>query len=287
MEGKICVITGANSGLGFETAKALAHRGAIVAMVCRSEEKGKAALIKIAQETGNAHLNLFVADLSSQKSIKEAATKIRNKYPHIDVLVNNAGTWISELTYTEDKIEKMFAVNHLAYFYMSHLMYPWLKKSADGRIVSVSSDSHFQTRMHFDDLFLTKKYHGLRAYAQSKLANVLFTYELDRIKSEDNISVYAVQPGLVKTDIGLKHTKWLHAIAWKLRRSGGVTPDIGAKTQIYLATEEDVKGESGKYWDKCKPKKTSKHSYNQEEWTQLWKVSEELCKIDDFFVDSI
>ncbi|MEL7120394.1 MAG: SDR family oxidoreductase [Bacteroidota bacterium] len=287
MEGKICVITGANSGLGFETAKALAHRGAVVAMVCRSEEKGKAALIKIAQETGNAHLNLFVADLSSQQSIKKTAIKIREKYPHIDVLVNNAGTWISELTYTEDKIEKMFAVNHLAYFYMSHLLYPWLKKSADGRIVSVSSDSHFQTRMHFDDLYLTKKYHGLRAYAQSKLANVLFTYELDRIKSEDNISVYAVQPGLVKTDIGLKHTKWLHAFAWKLRRSSGVTPDIGAKTQIYLATEEEVKGQSGKYWDKCKPKKTSKHSYKQEEWTQLWKISEELCKIDNFFVDSI
>lgn len=287
MTGKYCVVTGANSGLGFETAKALAFRGAHVAMVCRNEAKGKKALIELIQASGNSNISLFIADLSSQKALREAASKIRAKFPLVDVLVNNAGTWISELSYTEDGIEKMFAVNHLAYFYLTHLLYPHIAKSDDGRIVSVASDSHFQGKMYFDDLYLTKRYHGLRAYAQSKLANILFTYELDRIKPHDNVSTYAIQPGLVKTDIGLKHTNWLHGLAWKLRRSGGVTPDVGAKTQIYTATAPEAKGQSGKYWDKSRPKPSSRRTYREEDARRLWKISEELCKIDDFFNDSL
>lgn len=287
MTGKNCVVTGANSGLGYETAKALAMRGANVMMVCRNEAKGKKALIELVQASGNSNIFLQTADLSSQADIKRAAEKIREKFHIVDVLVNNAGTWISSLTYTEDKVEKMFAVNHLAYFYLSHLLYPAITKAEDGRIVSVASDSHFQGKMHFDDLYLTKKYHGLRAYAQSKLANILFTYELDRQKPHENVSTYAVQPGLVKTDIGVKHTNWLHAFAWKVRRSGGVTPDIGAKTQIFLATDEEVADQSGLYWDKCKPKKSSKRTYSEEDAQRLWEISHELCKIDDFFKDSL
>ncbi len=287
MTGKNCVITGANAGLGYETAKALAMRGANVMMVCRNEAKGKRALIEIAQATGNNNIFLQTADLSSLQDIKKAAEKIREKFAIIDVLVNNAGTWISNLTFTEDKIEKMFAVNHLAYFYMSHLLYPAIAQAEDGRVVSVASDSHFQGKMHFDDLFLTQKYHGLRAYAQSKLANILFTYELHRQKPHDHVSTYAVQPGLVKTDIGVKHTNWLHALAWKVRRSGGVTPDVGAKTQIYLATAEEVSDQSGLYWDKCKPKKSSKGTYNEEDAMRLWEVSKEMCRINDFFKDSL
>lgn len=287
MEGKYCVVTGANSGLGYYTARALALRGAHVGMVCRNEEKGKKALIEIIQESGNSNISLFIADLSSQKQLREAAKKIREKYPLLDVLVNNAGTWISKLSYTEDGIEKMFAINHLAYFYLTHLLYPHLSKSEDGRVVSVASDSHFQGKMHFDDLYLTRRYHGLRAYAQSKLANVLFTYELDRLKPHNNVTTYAIQPGLVKTDIGLKHTRWLHALAWKFRRSGGVTPDVGAKTQIYTATAPEVRNNSGKYWDKMATKASSKNSYREEDAKKLWKVSEELCNIDDFFKDSL
>jgi retinol dehydrogenase-12 len=287
MTGKNCVVTGANAGLGYATAKALAMRGANVIMVCRSEAKGKKALIEIVQASGNSNVFLQTADLSSQADMKRTAEKIRTKFNMVDVLVNNAGTWISSLTYTEDKIEKMFAVNHLAYFYLSHLLYPAISKAEDGRIVSVASDSHFQGKMHFDDLYLTEKYHGLRAYAQSKLANILFTYELDRRKPHDHVSTYAVQPGLVKTDIGVKHTNWLHALAWKVRRSGGVTPDIGAKTQIFLATADEVADKSGLYWDKCKPKKSSKRTYVEEDAQRLWEISLELCKIDDFFSDSL
>lgn len=287
MEGKYCVVTGANSGLGYYTTRAFAMRGAHVAMVCRNEEKGKKALIEIIKESGNTNLSLFVADLSSQKDLRAAAQKIRSSFPVVDVLVNNAGTWISELSYTEDGIEKMFAVNHMAYFYLTHLLYPHIAKSEDGRVVSVASDSHFQGKMHFDDLYLTKKYHGLRAYAQSKLANILFTYELEKRKPHEQVTTYAIQPGLVKTDIGLKHTRWLHAIAWKLRRSGGVTPDVGAKTQIYAATAPEAKLYSGKYWDKSKTKSSSKASYQAEDAAKLWEVSKELCKIDDFFKDSL
>jgi hypothetical protein len=140
--------------------------------------------------------------------------------------------------------------------------------------------------MRFDDLSLGNKYHGLKAYAQSKLANVLFTYEFDRkckAKGINNISINCVQPGLVKTDIGMKHTISLHGIVWRLRRMGGVTPAEGAKTSIYLASSEEVKQKSGLYWDKCKPKSSSKASYNEVDAKNLWNISKQLCHIHDYF----
>jgi NAD(P)-dependent dehydrogenase (short-subunit alcohol dehydrogenase family) len=137
--------------------------------------------------------------------------------------------------------------------------------------------------MHFNDINLTKKYHGLRAYAQSKLANVLFTYEFERRKPIEKLTVNCVQPGLVKTNIGLKHTISFHGLAWKIRRLSGVTPAEGAETSIYLASSEEVKGISGKYWDKNKPKKSSKGSWNKDDASRLWLLSERLCDLDDYF----
>jgi NAD(P)-dependent dehydrogenase (short-subunit alcohol dehydrogenase family) len=161
-----------------------------------------------------------------------------------------------------------------------------LNKVSDARIICVGSDSHFHGKLHFDDLSLRQNYHGLRAYAQSKLPNVMFVYELDRRLKEkglQNISVNCVQPGLVKTDIGLKHTISFHALAWRLRRLGGVSPEKGAETSIYLAREESAKGLSGRYWDKCRPKPSSRNSYVREDAKKLWEVSESLCDIQDYF----
>lgn len=286
MEGKICVVTGANSGIGFETAKSLASKGAKVLMVCRSEGKGKAAQERIVEASNNDQVDLFLADMSSQQQIREVGRTIRDQYPEIDVLVNNAGTWISDLTYTEDGIETVLAVNHLAYFLMTHMLWPSLEAGASGRVINVASDSHMQVKhFDFDDPFLSKRYHGLRSYAQSKLANVMFTYELDRRKPVEHIVTNAVQPGLVYTDIGLKRTTWLHAFAWKVRRSlwRGVSPEEGAATSIYLATSPEASDRSGLYWDNCKPKPSSAYTYQAEETARLWELSKEQCGIEDFF----
>ncbi len=286
MKGKNCIVTGGNSGIGFETALALASQGANLIILCRSEEKAEKAVKSIKAKSQNRNVDFVLADLSSQFSIRAAAKNILKSFETIDVLVNNAGTWLSKLELTEDGVEGQFAVNHLAYFLLTHELLGALNKSTDARVICVGSDSHFKGKIHFEDLTLGKKYHGLKAYAQSKLANTMFVYELDRLlksKNIDHISINCVQPGLVKTDIGLKHTISLHSLAWKVRRLGGVSPAKGAETSIYLATSNEAKGQSGKYWDKCKPKPSSKRSYNTEDATRLWKICMDFCGIEDYF----
>lgn len=286
MEGKNCIVTGGNSGIGFETALALAMLGANVIILSRSQDKAEAAVKSIKAKSQNNHVDFILADLSSQKSIRDAAKYIRREFDKIDVLVNNAGTWFSSLELTEDGIERQFAVNHMAYFLLTHELLASLVKSDDARVICVGSDSHFHGKMNFDDLSLGKKYHGIKAYAQSKLANALFVYELDRqLKGRNihNISINCVQPGLVKTDIGLKHTISLHGLAWRIRRMGGVSPAKGAETSIYLASSNQIKSESGKYWDKCKPKPSSKRSYDNNDAVKLWEICNGLSGISDYF----
>jgi len=283
MNGKNCIVTGGNSGIGFETALAIAKKGANLIIVSRNREKGEKAVNEVKEQSGNENVSLQVVDMGSQNSIHSGAEAISKLWDKIDVLVNNAGTWFSKRVLTEDGVETQFAVNHLAYFLFTRQLLPLLRKASEARVVNVASDSHFQGKMHFEDLSLEGKYHGLKAYAQSKLGNVLFAYEFDRRKPDDNISIYAVQPGLVKTDIGLKHTFSIHGLVWKLRRMGGVSPAEGAATSIYLATSPEAAGKSGKYWDKCEPKSSSKRSYNKEDAERLWDISCKLCDIDDYF----
>ncbi len=283
MKGKTCVITGANAGIGFETAKALATKGARIVMICRNAAKAEAARDQLQKESGNTDIEFYIADMGVQDQIKAASQQIKNKYDNIDVLINNAGTWVAEQTFTPDEVEMVFAVNHLAYVLLTFELYPLLQAGEEGRIINLSSDSHFNAKLDLDNLYLNGKYNGLRSYALSKLGNVMFTYELDRRKDAPHISVNAVQPGLVKTDIGLKHTHWWQGLIWKIRRSGGVAPDKGAETSVYLATSEEVKGMSGKYWDKCAPKPSSKISYDQAAAARLWEVSLDLLGIEDFF----
>lgn len=279
-------MTGANSGIGFETAKALAAKGAEVVMICRNATKGEIARQQIMETCGHERVSLEVADMASQEQIRALGATLCQRYPLIDVLVNNAGTWISDLTYTEDGIETVLAVNHLAYFLLTSTLWPALEAAPNGRIVNVASDSHMQVpAFNFEDPYLTKNYHGLRSYAQSKLANVLFTYELDRRKAKGNVVVNAVQPGLVYTDIGLKRTTWLHAFAWKVRRTlwRGVSPAEGAATSIYLASAPEAADRSGLYWDNCKPKSSSAYTYESDPAARLWEWSLERCSIADYF----
>lgn len=282
---KTAVITGSNAGIGFETALALAKMDYKVWLMCRNEQKAQKAVADLKQKSGNSNIDYVIADLASKEQIKAAAEKIHAEFDHLDTLINNAGIWLSKRTLNQDGAEMQFAVNHIAPFLLTHLLFPLLLKSDDPRIVNVNSDTHFRGKINFNDLTLSKGYNGIKSYAHSKLANCLFTYELDRKLREKgiNMAVNALQPGLVKTDIGFKHTFSLHALVWKIRREFGVTPEEGAKTSVYLANSPDVKEISGLYWDKCSSKPSSKNSYIVEDAKRLWTITKELCGVKDFF----
>ncbi len=283
---KTVVITGATSGIGLETARQLATRNYQLVLLVRNIEKGDQTRKLIQEQHPKAGVELVIADLASQQQIRQAAGEILQLADKIDLLINNAGTWNSQRSLTEDGIEEVFAVNHLSYFLLTHLLYPVLAAADTSRIINISSDSHFKGKMHFEDLSLKSNYHGLRSYAQSKLANVLFTYEMDRKKPHSQVAVNAVQPGLVKTDIGLKGTTWFHSFAWKIRRSGGIPASEGAKTSVFLATDPDIAGESAKYWDNCRPKPSSRSSYSPEDARKLWDLSLQMCGISDYFSET-
>lgn len=284
---KTVLITGATGGIGFATARDLAGRGYEVILHGRNPEKVTAAVERIREEVPGAKLETVVADLSVLQEIRRMASEVLDLAPALDVLVNNAGVWNSKQELTAEGVEKTFAVNHLGYFLLSHLLLPSLYAAPDSRIVCVASDSHKQIPgMFFDNLNLDDNYHGLRSYAQSKLANVLFCYEFNRRRpSEDYPAIFAVQPGLVQTDIGLKGNTWLHSIAWRVRRkmSGNKTPAEGAATSIFLATEPGLNEQSGKYWDDCAPKKSYSSSYDRDEARILWEQSLEMVGVEDFF----
>lgn len=283
MESKICVITGATSGIGNAVAHQLAQQNHTVILVGRNPDKGKSALKEIVSKTGNSQVHYFNADLSSQREIREVGEAIRKQFPVIDVLLNNAAQWNSRYEVTEDGIEKQFAINHLAYFLLTHLLYPSVSRSKNGRIINIGSDSHRYGKINFENLNLKNEYHGLKAYGQSKLANLLFSYELHRQKKETHVSVYCVQPGLVKTDIGVKHTNPFHSLMWKLRRLSGITTEKAAASIVYLAISDDVAEKSGLYWDNKKSKPSSERSHNTADARRLWEMSKALCSINEFF----
>ena len=268
---KLALVTGATTGIGFETAKALARSGFHVLLHGRTLEKARAAASRIDE----GKVTPVHADLSDQMAIRGLADKIAANYPPLDVLVNNAGVWNSHRELSPDGIEVTFAVNHLACFLLTGLLLDRLRPG--GRIICVSSDSHKQVRgLSLKDISLKGQYHGLKSYAQSKLANVLFCYEYDRRK-KDGTTIAAVQPGLVQTDIGIKGNTWLHRLAWRVRRrmGGNKTPAQGAQTSIFLATVAD-QPPSGLYWDDSMPKRSYSSSYDETEARKLWELSEEL-----------
>lgn len=286
MNGKICVVTGANAGLGFETAKALALKNAELIMLCRSAEKGQAAKAQIEEASGNKHIHVLQTNLASQASVRETADRINKQWGKVDVLVNNAATVSSRHTLTEDGVETVFAVNHLAYFLLTHCLLGSLLESTEARVVNLSSGNHAKAQLNLGDLNLENSYHVMRAYNQSKLANVLFTYEMDRqLKARNirNMAVNCINPGLNDTAIGEKSTNFFHALAWRIRRSMGMHPSEGAKCQIYVASAPELNGVSGKFWLQSQVIPSSKLSYDQELAASLWQRSLELCRITDYF----
>lgn len=281
MNGKICLVTGATSGLGLVTAQALAQQGATVIGVGRSPEKIAIALNQIKQQTGNPNVEFWQADLSVQQDIRQLVQQFNSRYQHLHVLVNNAGAVILKRQQSADGIEMTFALNHLAYFLLTNLLLETLKVSVPSRIINVSSLAHQRGKINFDDLQGHKGYIGFRAYSQSKLANLLFTYELARQLEGTGVTVNAVHPGVVATNFGTNNG-WLGRLLRPLFNQGAVTPQEGAQTIIYLATSPEVESVTGKYFVKQKAVSSSSTSYDQAIAKQLWLVSAQMTGLPEF-----
>lgn len=273
LEGRIAVVTGATSGIGRATALALARMGAHVVIVSRSPQKCAETAAQIAQAGGSA--TPIAADLSSQRGVRSVAEQIRARFPRVDVLVNNAGAIFGERRLSEDGIEMTWALNHLSYFLLTHLLLDALKAAPTARIVNVSSDAHFAVRrIPFDDLnFERQPYRAFSAYSLSKLANVMFTYALARRLEGTHITVNALHPGAVATNFGRELGGWWGWVFCVLVSRFALSPEQGAQTSIYLASAPEVAQQSGLYFDRCKPKRSSLLSYNRDAQERLWAIS--------------
>lgn len=273
MYGKTCLITGATSGIGRATTRALAERGARVVIVGRSEVKCAATAAAITQQTGNREVEYLVADLSVQAQVRALADEIRRRYAALDVLVNNAGGIFLFHQQTRDGIEMTFALNHLAYFLLTNLVLDRLRSGS--RVVNVSSDAHRMGRLDFDDVRDRRRYFGYRAYAESKLANVLFTYGLARRLEGRGVTVNAMHPGLVATGFG-QNNGLLGRAVWDVVNLFALKPEQGARTAIYLASSPEVEGVTGRYFYRERPVTSSPASYDAAAAERLWRVSEEM-----------
>lgn len=275
MQDKVCLITGATSGIGFVTAQALAQRGATVVMVGRDAARGVDSVDRVKRATGNEAVDLLLADLSSQAQIAELAQAFQRRYERLDVLVNNAGAIFTERQTSVDGVEMTFALNHLGYFLLTHLLLDILKNSAPSRIVNVASAAHQGGRIHFDDLQGERRYSGWRAYCQSKLANILFTYELAERLKDTQVTANVLHPGFVATRFGHNNRG---AMSWLIRAAQvmAISEERGAETMIYLATSPEVEGVSGKYFVNCRETRSASQSNDAAIAKGLWQVSEAI-----------
>ena len=279
MRDKICVVTGATSGIGEETAKALALKGGFVIIVGRDLTKCVATVKRIKRFTGSTLVDYMCTDLSDLKQVRKLADELKQNYDHIDVLVNNAGAYIKTPYQSADGYEMTFALNYLSPFLLVSLLIDMLKKSEQGRIINVSSNAHFKGKIQLDDLQSKQQFEGLDVYAQSKLAILLFTNELARRLKNTHITVNALHPGLVATNFG-KNNGWLRFYLRRVIKGRYELSALdGARTSIYLATSPEVAHITGAYFVDGKQVKSSEDSYDQKLAKQLWDVSESLSAI--------
>jgi NAD(P)-dependent dehydrogenase (short-subunit alcohol dehydrogenase family) len=280
MQGKTVVVTGGNSGIGFETAAALASMGARVLVTARNADKGRAAVAAITQRLhGEGRVQLVVFDLADLASVRAGAAEILDQAPRLDVLVNNAGLVLTERAETVDGYEATFAINHLGPFLLTNLLLERMVASQPSRVVNVASTAHNAARkgIPFDDLQSTTRYRGMRVYGQSKLANILFTLELAQRYEGKGLTANSLHPGTVRTGYGSDgDARGLLGFGIKIASPFFLSAAKGARTSIYLASSPDVEGVSGEYFVRCKPRQPRRWAQDPEAAHRLWQASEEL-----------
>jgi NAD(P)-dependent dehydrogenase (short-subunit alcohol dehydrogenase family) len=258
------------------TAVGLARLGYELALVCRDPKKAEQTLQEIGEAAPGAKVELFMADLSSQQEIRKLASEFRAKHDKLHLLVNNAGLLLMERRVTVDGFEATFATNHLGYFLLTNLLLDLLKAGRPARVVNVASGAHASGKIDFDDLNAEKHFSGFQAYCNSKLMNVLFTFELSRRLEGTGVTANCVHPGAVASNWGQNDgTRWFRPLM-KLAKPFLLTPEKGARTSLYVASSPEVEGVTGKYFYKCAPKRTSRRSQDLELQRKLWDVSAKL-----------
>lgn len=279
MLNKICLVTGATAGIGKVTAQSLAELGAKVIVVSRNKEKCASTVEIIKQQTGNKEVNFIAADLSIQKDIYRVAEEFKKTFSKLDVLVNNAGAIFTSHQLSQDGLEMTFALNHLSYFLLTNLLIDSLKNSSAARVVNVSSIAHESGKIDFDNLQGKHKYSGWSAYCQSKLANVLFTYELSRRLKGTRITANALHPGVVGTNFGSNNKGIMGKLVRLYLKLFSISDKDGAQTSIYLATSPEVENITGEYFVKKKTHPSAPSTYDQSLAAKLWQVSSEVTNL--------
>jgi NAD(P)-dependent dehydrogenase (short-subunit alcohol dehydrogenase family) len=279
MAGRTVLVTGGTGGIGGATATGLAALGARVGVVGRDRGRAEAAAGRIRAAGGRA--DAFAADLSAQREVRRLADEVLAAYPRLDVLVNNVGGYWAHRHTTEDGLERTFAVNHLAPFLLTNLLLDRLRGSAPARVVTVSSGAQAMGRIDFDDLQGERGYRGQRAYNQSKLANVMFTYELARRLEGTGVTATVLHPGVVRTAFGREDSgRWM-GLMLPVVRPFMKSPEEGARTSVHLASSPAVEGVSGQYFVNERPARSSRASYDETAAARLWDVSARLVHLTD------
>ena len=276
MQHKNIIITGATDGIGLAAAKSIAKKGYHVSLVGRNSEKGKKALEAIIEHSGNENLDFFECDLSLVANVKDLADRIKQKHSKIDVLLNNAGGANKTKQITPEGLEKTFATNQMNYFVFSTELLNILSESNDGRIVNVASNAHIGAEVDYENINSEKSFSAWTSYCVSKLMNIMFTYQLSSM--QDRVSVNVLHPGFVDTNIAGNEGNLIKYLVKFGAKMFARTVDNGADSSIYLSTSDEVKGVSGKYFFKCREIKSSRASYNQEDWKKVWDLCEDYKK---------
>ena len=283
LTGQVIIITGSNTGIGKETARALAHRGATVIVACRNEEKAQAVINEFKQEDPKTKAEFIKLDLADLKGIKEFVAEFKRRYQKLDMLINNAGAVSRERKETKDGYELQFGTNFIGPFYLTNLLLDTLKSSGHSRIITVSSDGHRIGKINWDDLMSEKSYAVFKAYCQTKLAVLMFTKELQKKLEGTNVKAVAVHPGAVKTEINREvEDKWYLKALWVIIAANPIAgifwknPTQGAQTSIFCALQDHEKLEKGAYYAECKETKPSSKALKEEDQKRLWEVTEKL-----------
>ena len=276
MNDKICVVTGATSGVGLAAAMLLAAKGAQLVLIGRDEARGQAAVANVNSCAKNTTARFFRADLSRLAEVKRVAAELRTSLPKIDVLINNAGAIYSRRDVTADGLERTFALNHLAYFSLTLLLHDLLTASAQARVINVASEAHRRAELDFEDLQSSFSYSALKAYGRSKLCNILYTRELARRLDGSSITANCLHPGFVASRFGDDNNNLFGYALSVAKHLVGVPPKQGAATIVYLASSPDVRDQSGLYFINCSPRNPSQRAQDQSTARRLW---DESCRL--------